>query len=84
MKKLHLNLNDLQIESFEAERPAFVKPGSVAAFQGAEALAVLPTYDRLNTHCALSFLVGPGEACTPVCMASAHCVLTEATSNCVC
>lgn len=78
MKKLALNPDDLRVETFEPEASPFALQGSVAAFQQAHAAAaVLPTYDPHNIRCACSAPADPRDACTPVCFASARCVLTE-------
>jgi hypothetical protein len=71
MKKLSLDLESLEVETFDPEAPLRDRSGSVAAYE------VLPTYDPRNVHCYFSFMVDPGEACTPVCHTGAECILTS-------
>ena len=70
MKKLALNLEDLQIETFEPEARAWSESGTVEARE--LTVNCLQTYDPHNYECVL---LSPDEIngnCTPVCYTYAY------------
>lgn len=81
MKKIVLDLDALEVESFETEKPAGAELGAVAGYQ-LSGNPACPTYDPLNVRCAFSRPLEPGNVCTPVCIASIHCVITADPAGC--
>lgn len=66
MKKLTLNIDALEIESFEAENSLGDRAGSVVAHLNSWNPNECFTWDPRDYHCYFSAELG-GRDCTPVC-----------------
>ena len=66
MKKLTLNLEALEIETFEPEASVEEQPGSVVAHQLSGNPVMCYTWNPQDYHCYFSAELG-GRDCTPVC-----------------
>ncbi|HYH81780.1 MAG TPA: hypothetical protein VEX86_18380 [Longimicrobium sp.] len=71
MKKLVLNVEALEVETFEADASE-EKPGAVAAHELTPAGCPLPSYDPHDAYCVLQSPDGGYAPCTPVCYTYAY------------
>lgn len=68
MKKISLDLDALEVETFAAEQPVEDVAGTVQAFQQSGGLGPqCESYDPNNAWCRISFVWDPNVPCTPVC-----------------